>query len=156
MILPDITLNTRNNSVCSSLCRWSQEWKLNFNGQKCVHIKFSRQSEVHETSYHIKCSQINIRNSHRDLGIIFSSDLSWKDHYDKLLHRAYTILGLVRRTFNSASSAGAKKNLYVSLIRSQLTYGSVFWRPQLKKDIVRLESIQRRATKFILNDYTSD
>ena len=29
------------------------------------------------------------------------------------------------------------------------------WRPHLMKDILNLERIQRRATKYILNDYTS-
>ena len=42
------------------------------------------------------------------------------------------------------------------LIRSQLTYCSQIWRPHLLKDIVALEEIQRRATKYVLNDYTSD
>jgi len=49
----------------------------------------------------------------------------------------------------------AKKNLYISLIRSQLIYCSQIWRPQLIKDITTLERIQQRATKFILNDYHS-
>ena len=49
----------------------------------------------------------------------------------------------------------AKKNLYISLVRSQLIYCSQMWRPQLIKDITSLERIQRRATKYILNDYTS-
>ena len=30
------------------------------------------------------------------------------------------------------------------------------WRPYLLKDIDALEAVQRRSTKFILNDYTSD
>ena len=50
----------------------------------------------------------------------------------------------------------AKKLLYLSLVRSQLTYCSQIWRPQLIKDILSLEKIQRRATKYILNDYSSD
>ena len=48
-----------------------------------------------------------------------------------------------------------KKLLYISLVRSQLIYCSQLWRPHLLKDIITLERIQRRATKFILNDYQS-
>ena len=44
----------------------------------------------------------------------------------------------------------------MSLVRSQLLYCSPVWRPQFIKDIISIENIQRRATKFILNDFTSD
>jgi len=44
---------------------------------------------------------------------------------------------------------------YISLVRSQVTYCSIIWRPALIKHITLVERIQRRATKFILNDYTS-
>ena len=63
------------------------------------------------------------------------------------------MLGLVRCSFSSGLDTQAKKNLYITLVRSQLSYG---WRPHLVKDFVMLETIQRRATKFILNDYHSD
>ena len=42
------------------------------------------------------------------------------------------------------------------MVRSQLTYCSQIWRPHLIKDILSIEKIQRRATKFILNDFSSD
>ena len=56
------------------------------------------------------------------------------------------------------SSIGSpfKELLYISLVRSQLIYGSQVWHPHLLKDIDALEAIQRRSTKFILNDYTFD
>ena len=62
------------------------------------------------------------------------------------------MLGLIRRTFNCVN---AKEQLYIALVRSQLQYCSILWRPQLLKDITTIEHIQRRATKYILLDYNS-
>ena len=52
-------------------------------------------------------------------------------------------------------SVDARKQLYISLVWSQLLYCSLLWRPQLLKNIFILERVQRRATKFVLNDYES-
>ena len=46
--------------------------------------------------------------------------------------------------------------IYITLVRSQLTYCSAIWRPHLLKDIALFEIVQKRATKWILEDYTSD
>ena len=70
--------------------------------------------------------------------------------------RAYRVLGLLRRTFTPTANVKEKRLLYISLVRSQLMYCSELWRPHLVKDIVLLESVQRRATKYILNDFESD
>ena len=70
-------------------------------------------------------------------------------------HKAYKKLGLLRRSLCYNNSTSTKKRLYVSLIRSQLLYCSQIWRPYLRKDIKLIENVQRRATKFILNDYSS-
>ena len=60
----------------------------------------------------------------------------------------------MRRTFrNKTTCVSAKKIL---LIRSILTYCSPLWRPHRLGDIKKLEQVQRRATKYILSDYTSD
>jgi len=43
----------------------------------------------------------------------------------------------------------------MSMIRATLMYCSCLWRPYLLTDIELLERVQRRASKYILNDYTS-
>ena len=43
----------------------------------------------------------------------------------------------------------------MSLMRTSLMYGSTIWCPN-RGDMKLLEGVQRRATKYILNDYTSD
>ena len=60
-------------------------------------------------------------------------------------------LGLLRRFLCTSSTVSTKKMLYLSLV-----YCSQVWRPSLVKEIKLIEDVQRRATKFILNDYTSD
>ena len=55
--------------------------------------------------------------------------------------------------FNITDNRNARKQLYLTLIRSQMMYSSQLWCPFLLKDIKILEQIQRRATKFILNNY---
>ena len=42
------------------------------------------------------------------------------------------------------------------MVHSHLIYCSPVWRPRFIKDIQLLERVQRRATKYILNDFTSD
>ena len=66
------------------------------------------------------------------------------------------MLGLLRRTFSTSIPVNSKKQLYISLIRSQFMYCSVLWKPYLVKHIQLIECVQRRATKYILNNYTSD
>ena len=98
-------------------------------------------------------------NSNYVLGAQFFTsfdDLSWSSHYDHMSAKAYKALGFIRRTITASASVSIKKALFISLVRSHLTFCSQIWRPYLLKDMRHLEQIQRRASKFILNDFTSD
>ena len=77
-----------------------------------------------------------------DLGIILSSNLSWEPHLQHILSKAYKMLGLLRRTFSTTIPVNSKKQLYISLIRSQFMYCSVLWKPYLIKHIQQIECIQ--------------
>ena len=136
-----------------NLFSWSTSSNLHFNSSKSCHLSFNRKFP---TSYTISGNIIITKQSHKNLGVTLSDNLEWKTHHDIILSKAYKTLGLVRRTFNSSIPPLTKVKLYVSLIRSQLMYCSPIWRPYLVKDISNLEHLQRRATKYILNDYISD
>ena len=92
----------------------------------------------------------------RDLGILISSNLDWTHHYNNLCSSAYKLLGLFRRTFSAQCPHSVRRLLYVMMVRSRFSYCSPIWRPHLIKDIRSLERVQRRATKYILQDYSSD
>ena len=80
----------------------------------------------------------------------------WSSHYRVIYSKAYKTLGMLCRSFSQSVSVSAKCSLYLLLIRSHLQYCPPLWHPHLLADVKRLESVQRRATKFILNDSTMD
>ena len=135
------------------LFEWSYTSCLSFSPTKCVHVSFK---STRNTTYYINHEEISKVDNHRDLGITISNDLSWKNHYIHISAKAYKILGLIRRIFKSSHPVTVKCKLYLSLVRPILTYCSLIWRPYLIADINTLEQIQRRATKYILNDFTSN
>ena len=141
----------------NSLAAWSRTWKLGFKVPKCVHLPCStRKLEKLGTTYTLNGAKLGVSNDYKDLGVLIASDLCFSSHYNYIVARAYRALGLLRRTFSSLTNTKEKKSLYISLVRSQVMYCSVLWRPYLLKDITLLERVQRRATKYILNDFTSD
>ena len=128
---------------------------LHFNENKCVLLRLCPKHPRVLHDYTINGSPIQVLDCYRDLGILISSDLKWGNHLTMITARAYKVLGLIRRSFSNGLSISAKKRLYSSLVCSQLNYASQIWRPHLIKEIVALERVQRRASKFILSDYQS-
>lgn len=138
-----------------SMLSWCVKWKINVNLVKTVVMLFSLAKSFDSPFFMLMDHQIGVVNTFRDLGVTVSGNLSWSNHINQLCSKAYASLHLIRRTISS-SSVTLKKQLYFLLVRSKLTYCSQLWRPRLVKDINCLERIQRRSTKYILNDYFSD
>ena len=139
-------------SDLSNVSSWSSNWKLFFNEAKFIHVRFFAPNLDTPPIYTINNKTIEHKTQHKDLGVLYCNDLSWTEHYNCIISKAYKTLGLLRRTFKS-NNIQTKKLLYISLVRSQLVYCSQIWRPHLIRDILLLERVQRRATKYILNDY---
>ncbi len=139
-----------------SVDSWCKEWKILLNALKSAHIHFSLSGNVASQCYSSDGSHISSTSSYTDLGITVNSTMSWSCHIAKICSKAYSSLFAIRRILSRCTNTQLKKTLYVSVVRSHLVYGSQLWRPLLKKDIISLELVQRRATKFILFDYASN
>jgi len=59
------------------------------------------------------------------------------------------MLGLIKRTCRGLDDTKTLRTLYCALVRSNVEYCSVVWSPYTKKNIEKVEKVQRRATKFI-------
>ena len=60
------------------------------------------------------------------------------------------MLGLLKRTCPLLTNTTVRRTLYLTLVRSQLTYATEVWSPHTTKLTSKVESVQRRATAWIL------
>ena len=79
------------------------------------------------------------------------SSLKFSHQRAKAVSEANRTLGMIKRSFTNKDSHSII-TLYKSLVRRlrpKLKYCIHMWNPFLKKDIILLEKVQRRATKLI-------
>jgi hypothetical protein len=91
-----------------------------------------------------------------DLGVIVSDDLTWDEHINNCTSRANKRLGMIKRCIGYKCSEMVKLKCYTSMVRPLVEYNTVVWSCNTKKILSKVESLQRRATKFILNDFNAD
>ena len=87
--ITDPTDSIRLQNDVISLCYWSEQWSLLFNPTKIIQITFKSNLQ---TSYTIGTSSITKVESHKDLGIILSSNSTWDAHHNQIIAKAYRVV----------------------------------------------------------------
>jgi hypothetical protein len=129
-----------------NLCKWSQDWLMLFNVDKCkvMHIGINNS----KANYEMNGKYLEEVTEERDLGVIFQNDLKCNRQCLKAVNTANKVLGMIKRSF-SVRDKDVILQLYKSLVRPHLEYSVQAWRPHFQKDIDLIEGVQRRATKLI-------
>jgi hypothetical protein len=91
----------------------------------------------------------NCTYSFKYLGIIIRSDLSWADHVNYILRKAWKAIHFVMRVLKRANN-NTKRLAYTALVRPILEYGAVCWDPY-RGQVSALNRVQKRAAKFANN-----
>ena len=137
-----------------TLENWSKTWQMNFNAKKCKVISIARNIR-HDMSYCLNGTILGKVNHFKDLGIIITSDMTWDHHIRSKVSKANQLLGMIKRSIGPNVPTHPKQLLYSTLIKTTILYASVIWAANRHYQNF-IESVQRRATKYILNDYSSD
>ena len=79
-----------------------------------------------------------------------SNSCNYNYNYNYITAKANSILGLIKRSCRDVNDVTTLTTLYCSLVKPRVDYAFQVWNPYTKSNISRIESIQRRATKFNL------
>ena len=129
------------------LATWSQSSGLLFNEAKCKAQHVTRKTKPILSSYKLNNTPLKLYAAEKDLGVWISKDLTWYKPVNEQSLRANKLLRYLKR---NTSSNEVRRTPYLALVRPHLGYATQIWAPQSIELIVKLERIQRRATKFIL------
>jgi len=102
------------------LDEWSKKWLMSFNPDKTEIMLFSN-TDIPEFNFTFNGRTIPITNSHKHLGVTFSSDAKWNIHIENILSSIYKHLIVLRKLKYKLSRKNLEK-LYLVYIRPIFEY----------------------------------
>nr|CAH8855160.1 unnamed protein product [Trichobilharzia regenti] len=131
-----------------TLGNWALANGMPFNLKKCkvVQLHSGRSQSVNYTlgGQNLSCVQ-----SERDLGLILTEKLDTSGNYSRDVAKAYATLHFMHRQLG-ALTPELFLRLYKAYVRPHLEVHNIIAPPLLKRDANILESVQRRATKWVI------
>ena len=94
----------------------------------------------------LKQNKILETDTIKDLGIYVSNDLKWDKHVNYVFHNASRVSYHIFKSF-STKNIWALLKLYKTYVRPKLEHNTHIWSPYFKKDVIKIESVQRKFTR---------
>ena len=117
--------------------------------KKCKYMRFSRRKFI-PVNYLLGGQQLELVHTFMDLGILLDVKLSFISHINMTINKARGVLAFIKRWSKEFIDPYITKQLYTSLVRPILEYGSIIWDPLYNVHIDYIESIQKQFLIFCL------
>ena len=103
----------------------------------------------------VENTNLESTSSIKVLGVNIDSKLNFNDHVCDMCTTAGRQLNVLQR-LKSSLDYDSRMVIYKSFIISNFDYYPVVWLFTSKSSLAKLENIQKRALRYVLNDYESD
>ena len=106
-------------------------------------------------TYNYTINDISIQevSSTKYLGVTITNDLSSSTHITNITSKALSVKTFLERNLKSCPTQ-IKLKCYNAMIRPILEYANPVWSPHIRRDIDRLERVQRQSARFIMADFS--
>ena len=127
---------------------------MKFNTEKCHAKRIILCHHTIHADYHLGGCTLSMVTQYPYRGVTISNTVSWQNHINNITSRTNRVLGLIERNLRGTSQK-LRKQAYFSrhFVRPHLEYCSTVWNPYIKKEVNKIENIQHRAVRFVLNNY---
>ncbi|CAM5160324.1 unnamed protein product [Natator depressus] len=125
---------------------WAKRNLMSFNKDKCRVLHLEWKNLMYCQGLGTEC--LGSSSAEKDLGVTVDEKLDMSLQCALVAKKANGILGCISRGIASRSR-DVIVPLYSTLVTPHLEYCFQFWAPHYKKDVEKLESVQRRAIKMI-------
>ena len=141
-------------SDLNSLEACANDWQMSFVPKECMVMSISLKRSLSCHKYCICGVPLESVKYQKYLGVYVSYSLNWSKQHAEVKKKASRVLGGLQRNLSSCSKA-VKQRAYLALVRPTLEpgYATPAWSPHTQKDINNIESVQRRAARFVRDDY---
>ena len=132
---------------------WARKWGMRFQPVKCNMMQLTRKRiKKINASYTLEGTDLENVESIKYLGVTITSDLRWNTHVSNVCTKANRTLVFLRRNLYSCPQE-VKEAAYKGLVHPVLDYGGSVWDPPGVVLQEELESVQKRAARFVTGNY---
>jgi ribonuclease HI len=145
-------------TALASLEIWSQQTGFTFSEAKTKVMHFCKKRKCQtQPVLFLNNNQLRVVPTHRFLGMIFDSKLTWAPHLQSLKHRATKDLNLLKTLHNYSWGADTTSllHIYRAIVRSKIDYGSIVYSSATTSLLQNIETIQNTALRLSLGAFRS-
>ena len=142
------TIENNINSDLAKLSKWARDWLVTFNPNKTEVMFFSNRPFINYPNITFDSTSPEIVDSHKHLGVYFSSNAKWDTQIDFLINECAKMIGILRK-LKVKISIRCLNQMFLSFVKPILEYADVVWESCSNDNANRIEKIKLEAARTI-------